>query len=594
MDADRRRRLERAGLAKSTGNGVEELPRALTGALGTTPHNDERTVPLPPTGVPRRSVAFGLPDSADSPSESPEWNTPYTGSHPVRGDPPYVESASRARGDWAHPRRSMGPTAFTAQPSAIRTPLSRAGRVDPDAQDNAYAGPGTGPRDMLSSQRLVDMIDELVGEEPDTPPPAYLKVAKLQPPKAYEGKDDLDGFEVWLRSLLEYFNTLRITGPSTDRDRLRILGTCLGGDAAVWFYNTVQSPSRERRDWTFQEAVIGLFRRFIHRDNYLLAAQQFERLRYNASKGGVAALYEQLLYAADRMWERPTKYQMKIRFMDALPEGFEHVLTVVNGLSVEYNSLAQLYSAALDMEQNTRAMNMRRKAHEHAQHQHSGAHHKGIGETRHANGLAKPVTQLPRPGSTSRARPNGLPQYQSRPSTVPKPPPRPAVRTTPGYVPKRSGDHRPGDNPASKSTAKCFSCGRIGHFASDPTCPNAGKKPAGGQRMFAQRVVNDMSDGEREQDQNDTGENTYTPADTLENQEEKAAGEDVPTRTDIVQFSGMEITGNYPESEYELEGSQYDSDNEKYYDSNDDDAGHASVFMGGMRIEPLTADSPPA
>ncbi|OSC99717.1 hypothetical protein PYCCODRAFT_1351751, partial [Trametes coccinea BRFM310] len=130
-------------------------------------------------------------------------------------------------------------------------------------------------RDMLSSQRLVDMIDELVGKESDTLPLAYLKVAKLQPPKAYEGKDDLDGFEVWLRSLLEYFNTLRITDPSTDRDRLRILGTCLGGDATVWFYNTVQSPSREKREWTFQEAVIGLFRRFIHRDNYLLAAQQF-------------------------------------------------------------------------------------------------------------------------------------------------------------------------------------------------------------------------------------------------------------------------------------------------------------------------------
>ncbi|OSC99718.1 hypothetical protein PYCCODRAFT_1372543 [Trametes coccinea BRFM310] len=256
------------------------------------------------------------------------------------------------------------------------------------------------------------------------------------------------------------------------------------------------------------------------------------------------------------MWERPTKYQMKIQFMDALPEGFEHVLTIVNGLSVEYNSLAQLYSAALDMEQNT----------------------------------LRSVSQLPRTGNASLARPSGSHPYQSRLSTVPKPPPRPAVQTTPGYVPKRSGDNRTGDNPSSKSTAKCFSCGRVGHFASDPTCPNAGRKPGGGQRMFAQCVVNDMSDGKQEHERDNVGENTAPLTNPLEDQKDETAGEDTPVRTDIVQFGGMEITGDYPESEYELEGSQYESDNEKYYDSTDEDVGYVSVFMGGMRIEPLPAE----
>ncbi|OJT13823.1 hypothetical protein TRAPUB_9629, partial [Trametes pubescens] len=50
----------------------------------------------------------------------------------------------------------------------------------------------------------------MVGPAPIGDPPAYLKVAKLPPPKTYDGKDDLDTLEVRLRGLLEYFNTLRI------------------------------------------------------------------------------------------------------------------------------------------------------------------------------------------------------------------------------------------------------------------------------------------------------------------------------------------------------------------------------------------------
>ncbi|KAI9059522.1 hypothetical protein FKP32DRAFT_1548399, partial [Trametes sanguinea] len=108
--------------------------------------------------------------------------------------------------------------------------------------------------------------------------PAYLKMAKLPPPKTYEGKDDPDQFEVWLRGLLEYFNTMRITGPQYDADRLRMLSSSLSGNAATWFYNTVQSPSRNKRDWMFEEAVVGLFRRFVHRDTHLQAEQQFAAL----------------------------------------------------------------------------------------------------------------------------------------------------------------------------------------------------------------------------------------------------------------------------------------------------------------------------
>ncbi|OJT04205.1 hypothetical protein TRAPUB_5113 [Trametes pubescens] len=146
------------------------------------------------------------------------------------------------------------------------------------------------------TQAPRNMIDEMVGPAPIGDPPAYLKVAKLPPPKTYDGKDDLDALEVWLRGLLEYLNTLRIMGPELDRERVRILGQAVSGEAANWLYNIVQSPSREKKDWLFEEVVIAMYRRFIHKDLNLKAEQQYASLKYKASEGGVAALYERLLY----------------------------------------------------------------------------------------------------------------------------------------------------------------------------------------------------------------------------------------------------------------------------------------------------------
>ena len=103
------------------------------------------------------------------------------------------------------------------------------------------------------------MIDEQVGSDPTDDPPAYLKLAKLPAPPQYKGKDDADKFKVWLQSLLEYFSTLRLTGKGFDKDRLRLAGNSLGGDAATWFYNTVKSPTREKTHWTFEEAIVGLY-----------------------------------------------------------------------------------------------------------------------------------------------------------------------------------------------------------------------------------------------------------------------------------------------------------------------------------------------
>ncbi|KAL7281607.1 hypothetical protein ACG7TL_004924 [Trametes sanguinea] len=197
---------------------------------------------------------------------------------------------------WNTQLHGGGPSIING-PSAIRAST---------LNELAFVGPIVGPRDGIGVQRLLDMIQELVGDAPTSDPPVYLKMAKLPPPKMYEGKDDPDQFEM------------------------------------------------------FEEAIMGLFRRFVHRDTHLQAEQQFAALRFGASKGGVAGLYERMLYLADKMWERPTEFHMRKKFIEALPEQYESILSLYKGMSPQYTTLYTLYQSTLELEQNIRALQLRK------------------------------------------------------------------------------------------------------------------------------------------------------------------------------------------------------------------------------------------
>ncbi|KAL1936865.1 hypothetical protein VTO73DRAFT_6440 [Trametes versicolor] len=436
------------------------------------------------------------------------------------------------------------------------------------SEELAYTGPSYGPRDTREVQRLLGMIDEMVGEEPTSSPPAYLKVTKMTLPKPYAGKDDLDAFEIWFHNLLEFFRTLRITGPSMDRDRLRILGDCLADDAATWLYNTVQSPSRERREWLFEEAIVGLFRRFIHRDNHLQASQEYENLRFEPNKGGVAALYERLLYITEKMWEKPSPFQIRCKFIETLPVSYENTLTVLNGLSVKYNSLSQLYQAALEIEQSSRAIQQRRRIRDTTPGTNNPSSSNDHRTTRSNNTQPRrpPAAEpLPRTSSSTVRR-----QGPSR--TAPGRTDRP--RPTPGQV------SRPAPKPAAtKAASQCFSCGQIGHFASDPACPNHGKKTTPGQRMFAQRVVDDTSDNEQ-------------PDAPLETQTvEFDLADDAGTPGDTQGLDPeAETVQDLPQSEFEFVGSQYESADEQAQSEWEDFEHDDAVYMASMRVEAIASE----
>ncbi|KAI0042592.1 hypothetical protein FA95DRAFT_1499884, partial [Auriscalpium vulgare] len=90
-----------------------------------------------------------------------------------------------------------------------------------------------------------------------------IKGLKFTMPSPYDGEDNLITFEVWLGALLRWLRLSQAVGPEYDMLRLDALGQCLSGRAEKWYNDEIESPSRSNVDWTFLDAIIALFRRFV-------------------------------------------------------------------------------------------------------------------------------------------------------------------------------------------------------------------------------------------------------------------------------------------------------------------------------------------
>ncbi|KAI0716292.1 hypothetical protein C8Q76DRAFT_794623 [Earliella scabrosa] len=67
-------------------------------------------------------------------------------------------------------------------------------------------------------------------------------MAKTQPPKAYDGKDDNDTFNVWLKGVLEYFAMLRIQGPEREPLQTNMTSNFSEGTTANWYQQNINLP----------------------------------------------------------------------------------------------------------------------------------------------------------------------------------------------------------------------------------------------------------------------------------------------------------------------------------------------------------------
>ncbi|KAI0038502.1 hypothetical protein FA95DRAFT_1505571, partial [Auriscalpium vulgare] len=102
-----------------------------------------------------------------------------------------------------------------------------------------------------------------------------IKGLKFTMPGGYDGEDNLITFEVWLGALLRWLRLSQAVGPEYDALRLDALGQCLTDRAAKWYNDEIESPTRSQVNWTFLDAILALFRRFIVGKSDQTALEQF-------------------------------------------------------------------------------------------------------------------------------------------------------------------------------------------------------------------------------------------------------------------------------------------------------------------------------
>ena len=168
---------------------------------------------------------------------------------------------------------------------------------------------GTTPGPVEYESKLLEKYRILINERVGVTW-AHLPEIKATPPEKYSGKNDLAIFETWLHDLLRFMGIHQVCGSELDEERVILTGSYLGGIAATWYYDNVESPSREIWDQTFIEVIFGIYKQFMTESSAQKANDAYERVKFIKSKGALA-FWNEMDRLASWMIQHPDKYSMK-------------------------------------------------------------------------------------------------------------------------------------------------------------------------------------------------------------------------------------------------------------------------------------------
>jgi hypothetical protein len=334
------------------------------------------------------------------------------------------------------------------------------------------------PPYVLANRKIIrTIIHENVGQSQPLEGQAAdaLKRLKIDNPAKYDGKDNADHFDSWILNLVRWMRMQNLVGPARDYTRILVLGFYLEGDAHTWYDDVIAAPDRIVRDWTFEEAILQLHKRFISGVAAIRASEKFFKCTYHASDG-VAGLYNRLNRCARRMVQHPGDYAIRQQFLKALPDEIRAPLINFRSITAEGVTLTHLRNHAMQVEENNRiatqlGMGPVVLAHPRREKTQDNAQGSGKYDSREERRQRRRERRESRDRKSKRPvveAPRGEPRVNEQ-------------RRDFGNFRARNPAFRPARPPRDKpdvdlSTIKCYACGKFGHYASDPKCEKYGDR----------------------------------------------------------------------------------------------------------------------
>ncbi|KAF8192705.1 hypothetical protein K438DRAFT_1969837 [Mycena galopus ATCC 62051] len=327
--------------------------------------------------------------------------------------------------------------------------------------------------------QISRIIERQLGEVMEAPP----KAPRMRDPPMYKGEDDDEAFMAWFGRLVTFLQGYSMGGPKYDINRIVYLKSALDSHALEWFSSEVEPIDRDSDiPYEFESIICAMHRRFVTSATATKATKDFEGVRYDPARG-IEHLVSELRRTAGKMREPPAEFTIRQRFMRLIPSD-AHDELISRGMRPEYTELELLKNNARVWLE---------------------------GRSMLRSGTARAAPRV----AVRMGTPRGVPKRQVTLHAVSWAPvqapavkvalnlPRTAAIAGPRTMPPTTSGTARTTVPNSAKT--CFSCGQVGHIASDPRCPKFNESASRAPRpaLRAGRVESSYS-----------VDNEYEPEDT--------------------------------------------------------------------------------